>query len=403
MTNALPELYLKKNEEKRLRRGHLWVFSNEVDTARSPLTGFDPGQDAVVVDHRGKALGCAYVNPHSLICARLVSRDTEHMLDESLLVHRLKVALALRQRRYPEPFYRLVFGESDGLPGLVVDRFGDVCVAQINTAGMERAREALVAALRRVVAPSYVLLRGDSPMRSLEGLEQYVTWADGEGPDMLTVREAGLTFRAPSVTGQKTGWYFDHRDNRLRLYPYAREQRVLDLFSYCGAWSTHALAAGAASVTAVDSAREPLEMAQDNAVENGFGDRLTALCGDAFEVLEALIADRERFDLVIADPPAFIKRKKDYKQGLTGYRRLNELAMRVLARDGMLISASCSAHLPEQDLVRTMLGAARHQERSMQVVEFGQQAADHPVHAAIPETRYLKTVFARLLPASVNP
>lgn len=403
MNDALPELYLKKNEEKRLRRGHLWVFSNEVDTARSPLTDFEPGQDALVVDHRGKPLGCAYVNPHSLICARLVSRDTEHRLDESLLVHRLKVALALRERRYPEPCYRLVFGESDGLPGLVVDRFGDVCVAQINTAGMERVRDELVAALRRVIGPSHILLRGDSPMRGLEGLERSVAWAEGEGPETLTVREGGLTFRAPSVAGQKTGWYFDHRDNRLRLYPYARGRRVLDLFSYCGAWAVHALAAGADAVTAVDSARDPLEAAQANAEDNGFGDRLTALCGDAFEVLEALIADRERFDLVIADPPAFIKRKKDYKQGLTGYRRLNELAMRVLSRDGMLVSASCSAHLPEQDLIRTMLGAARHQERSMQIVELGQQAADHPVHAAIPETRYLKAVFARLLPASVTP
>lgn len=403
MSEDLLRLRLKKDEDKRLRRGHLWVFSNEVDTGRTPLTAFAPGDDVIVEDHRGKAIGCAYVNPHSLISARLVSRDTEHSLTESLLVHRLKVALALRQRRYPEPYYRLVFGESDGLPGLVVDRFGDTCVAQINTAGMERARDALLAALERVVSPEHVLLRCDSAMRSLEGLETYVEWAGEPGPEQLTIREEALTFRAPAVTGQKTGWYYDHRDNRVRLRPYAAGARVLDLFSYCGAWGLHALAAGATSVVAVDSAREALETAGDNAEANGFDGRLTAMCGDAFEVMDSLIADRERFDVVIADPPAFIKRRKDYRQGLGGYRRLNEMAIRLLGRDGLLVSASCSAHLPEQDLSRTVLGAARHQERSMQVIEFGQQSADHPVHGAVPETRYLKTLFARLLPASVNP
>ncbi|MBA1148444.1 class I SAM-dependent rRNA methyltransferase [Ectothiorhodospiraceae bacterium WFHF3C12] len=402
-TDQLPPLRLKKDEDKRLRRGHLWVFSNEVDTERTPLTGFAPGDAALVEDHRGKAIGCGYVNPHSLICARLVSRDSDHPLNQSLLVHRLKIALALRERRYEAPCYRLVFGEGDGLPGLVVDRFGDVCVVQINTAGMESARDAILGALEKVVRPSHVLWRCDSAMRELEGLDRYVEWAGDAGPETLTVQEAELTFQAPALTGQKTGWYFDHRDNRLRLRPYAKGARVLDLFSYCGAWGVHALAGGAESVVAVDSAREPLESAQDNAKANGFEGRLTALCGDAFEVLESLIADRARFDIVVADPPAFIKRKKDYRAGLGGYRRLNQMAAQLLERDGMLVSASCSAHLAEADLTRTVLAAARHLDRSMQIVEYGQQAADHPIHGAIPESRYLKAIFSRLLPASATP
>ncbi|SEO93364.1 class I SAM-dependent rRNA methyltransferase [Aquisalimonas asiatica] len=403
MAQTRPSLYLKQGEERRLRAGHLWVFSNEVDSARSPLKAFEPGQDATLRDHSGRPLGTAYVNPHSLICARLISRDPERGLDESLLVHRLNLALALRERHFPTPHYRLVHGDGDGLSGLVIDRYGDTCVVQPNTAGMDRALDAIISALQRVLAPAHVLVRADSPLRELEGLESTVDWAGGAGPDALEIIENGLTFSVPATTGQKTGWYYDHRANRARIAPYVRGMRVLDVFSYAGAWGLQALAAGAESLVAVDSSSDALDALDANAERNGLGEHVTGVEGDAFDVLKALRQDGERFDAVIVDPPAFVKRKKDLKAGLSGYRRLNQLALQVLEKNGVLISASCSAHVDEQQLLGEVLGAARHVDRSLQLVERGGQAPDHPEHPAIPESRYLKALFTRVAPAWSTP
>ncbi|MFV8834602.1 class I SAM-dependent rRNA methyltransferase [Aquisalimonas sp.] len=403
MAQTRPSLYLKRGEERRLRAGHLWVFSNEVDSARSPLKAFEPGQDATLRDHSGRPLGTAYVNPHSLICARLISRDPERGLDESLLVHRLNLALALRERHFPTPHYRLVHGDGDGLSGLVIDRYGDTCVIQPNTAGMDRALDAIISALQRVLAPAHILVRADSPLRELEGLESTVHWAGGEGPEALEIIENGLTFSVPATTGQKTGWYYDHRGNRARIAPYVRGMRVLDVFSYAGAWGLQALAAGAESLVAVDSSSDALDALDANAERNGLGEWVTGVEGDAFDVLKALRQDGERFDAVIVDPPAFVKRKKDLKAGLSGYRRLNQLALQVLEKNGVLISASCSAHVDEQQLLGEVLGAARHVDRSLQLVERGSQAPDHPEHPAIPESRYLKALFTRVAPAWSTP
>ena len=403
MDDAASDLYLKPGEERRLRAGHLWVFSNEVDTGRSPLQALEPGAPVCLRGADGRALGSAYVNPHSLICARLVSRDPRHRLDESLLVHRLKVALALRERLFPGPFYRLVHGEADGLPGLVVDRYGDACVAQINTAGMERAAEAIVDALRRVVRPTHLLLRCDTAVRGLEGLDSYVRWVEGEGPERLAVEENGARFEVPAVTGQKTGWYYDQAANRARLARHVRGARVLDLYSYVGGWGIQAALAGAAHVLAVDSSREAVAQLERNAALNGVEDRVEARGGDVLEVLAALREGGERFDVVVADPPAFIKRRRDQRKGESMYRRLNQMAMQVLARDALLVSASCSAHLEEAALQRLLLAAGRHLERTLQVLEYGSQSPDHPVHPAIPETRYIKALFARVLPAATSP
>ncbi len=403
MNETTTPLWLKRGEERRLRAGHLWIYSNEVDTDRSPLKTLSPGQAVEIRDSHGKTLGCGYANPHSLICARLVSRDAEHFLSESLLVHRLKVALGLRERLYSEPYYRLVHGEGDGLPGLVVDRYGEVCVAQINTAGMEAVKADIIAALKRVIGARHVLIRADSSMRALEGLESYVEWADEPGPDELTVHENGIEFKVPALGGQKTGWFYDHRANRARLAKYCRGARVLDVFSYAGAWSLPALAAGAEEAHAVDSSAQALEYAAGNAERNGFSERFHTHHGDAMEVLRALRAERQHFDVIVLDPPAFIKRRKDMRQGIKGYQALNQAAMQLLSKDGLLVSASCSSHLPEDELVRIVLGSARHLDRTAQILELGQQAVDHPVHAALPETRYLKAVFARVLPAKVMP
>ena len=396
---AFAPLRLKKHEDRRLRAGHLWVFSNEVDTRATPLDGFEPGAAAEIQDASGKAIGTGYVNPHSLICARLVSRDPAHPLTPSLLVHRIKVALALRERLFAQPFYRLVYGESDGLPGVVVDRFDDLLVVQITTAGMELLREAIVAALQKVLSPSGVLLRNDGALRELEGLSCYTEVAAGTVPDQAQVWENGSVFAAPLQGGQKTGWYYDHRDNRARLARYVSGRRVLDVFSYIGAWGVQAAAAGAQQVLCVDSSAGALQQAADNAARNGVADRFGTVTGDAFEVLRGLRDERERFDVVILDPPAFIKRKKDAKEGVEAYRRLNELAMRVLSKDGILVSASCSYHLAAAELRRILQRSARHLDRHLVLLEQGFQGPDHPIHPAIPETEYLKAMFCRVLPA----
>ena len=394
---TLPPLRLRKGEDRRLRAGHLWVFSNEVDVERTPLTAFEPGTLVEVQDVRGAPLGSGYVNPRSLICARLVSRDPRQALDRELLRSRVGRALELRDRLFEEPFYRLLFGEGDGLPGLVVDRFGDALVVQITTAGMERLRSEVVGVLDEVVRPSAILLRNDTSSRSLEGLELYTDTALGELPERVEIRENGVRFQVPLTGGQKTGWFYDHRFNRARLQRYVQGRRVLDVFSYIGGWGVQAAAAGAAGVLCVDSSAAALDELQASARLNGLEDRVSTLRGDAFDALRDLRESGERFDVVVLDPPAFIKRKKDAKQGEKAYRRINQLGLDLLADGGILVSASCSFHMSRDSLLDAVLRASRDANREVQLLEEGHQAADHPIHPAIPETSYLKAFFLRTL------
>lgn len=392
-STALPELRLKPREDRRLSAGHLWVFSNEVDTARTPLTSFEPGALCRVVSDRDKFLGFAYVNPASLISARVLGRDPQHPPTPSLLVHRLQVALSLRRALYERPFYRLVFGESDGLPGLVLDRFDDVVVGQIATAGMEALKPHIVAAVQKVISPAAMVWKNDSGSRDLEGLPRYVETAFGEPPATVPVEEGGITFQVALGEGQKTGWFFDQAANRLALRKYVGGARVLDVFSYLGAWGLGALKAGATEVTCVDSSSAALDALQASAAANGLKPQVVR--GDAFEVMESMHAERRRFDVVVIDPPAFIKRKKDIPKGEAAYKRLNQLALQLLERDGILVSCSCSYHMSGDSLVQAIQRAARHLGRFVQIVEIGGQSPDHPIHPAIPETRYLKTYFCR--------
>jgi 23S rRNA (cytosine1962-C5)-methyltransferase len=392
---VVPELRLKRGEDRRINAGHPWVFSNEVDIARTPLTTLPTGATVRLVSDRDKFLGFAYVNPHSLICARIMSRDPDSPLGSSLIVHRLNVALSLRQRLSQEPYGRLVFGESDQLPGLVLDRFDDVIVGQIATAGMEALRPAVEAAVRKVLKPRVLYWKNDSNARELEQLPAFSGPAFGDAGTQLRIREAGIEFVAPLAQGQKTGWFYDQTANRALLGRFlTRGARVLDVCSYVGAWAVTALKHGAGSATCVDTSAAALEFAKANAL--GAGHTVDVIRGDAFDVLKNLHEAGEHFDAVILDPPAFIKRRKDIAQGQAAYRKLNQLAMNLLGRDGLLVSCSCSYHLEEQQLVTAVQAAARHTARFAQVIAFGGQSPDHPVHPAIPETRYLKALFCRV-------
>jgi 23S rRNA (cytosine1962-C5)-methyltransferase len=396
MSLPLPTLILKSQSDRRLKLGHLWVFSNEVDIVRSPLKGFAMGQQALVTTHSGKPLGIAFMNPNGLICARMVSRDETFPLNKSLLVHRFKQSLGLRELTFNEPYYRLVYGDSDLLPGLVVDRYGDYLVVQISGAGMELLKNDIIDALVQVIKPTGILFSNEHSGRELEGLPEYSEIVYGEVPEYVELTENGTRFMAPIRAGQKTGWFYDHRINRAQLQDYVKGKRVLDVFSYIGGWGVQAAKAGALEVTCVDSSEQALVGVSKNAELNGVGNRVKTIHGKAIDVLKKLVAEDVRFDVIVLDPPAFIKKRKDQKAGEAAYRHINELAMRLLGRDGLLVSASCSMHLSNNALVEIVRAAGRHLDRHVQIIAQGGQGPDHPVHPAIPETEYLKAVFARV-------
>ncbi|NJA07586.1 class I SAM-dependent rRNA methyltransferase [Methylococcaceae bacterium WWC4] len=394
-----PQLFLKKHEDKRLRQGHLWVFSNEIDSQKSPMDGFAAGDLVCVVDHAGNALGTAYLNPNALICARLLTRKANVKIGEKFFRQRLRQALTLRERLFDQPYYRLVFGESDGLPGLVIDRYGSVLSVQITTVGMECHIELLVKLLVEFLAPEAVLLKNDTGQRELEGLSTEARLAVGTLPERLEIVENGTRFLIDVAAGQKTGWFYDHRNARARFASLVKGARVLDLFSYAGGWGIQAAVAGAAEVCCVDSSDSALTLAAASAGLNGVADKMSFIRSDVFEFLKQAREGRKRYDAIVLDPPALIKRKKDFKSGYEAYRRLNHLALQVLEADGILVSASCSHHLSRDNLHEILRSSARHIDRHL--VFFGEdgQGSDHPIHPAVPETEYLKTFFCAVSPS----
>lgn len=397
MSDKLPELRLRKGADRRLRGGHLWVYSNEVDTGRSPLSAFSAGDPVRVVASDNSLMGTAYVEPNNLICARLFAPRAETRPDGQFFRLAIERALQLRESSFDKPFYRLVYGDSDLLPGLVVDRYGDYLVLQLNNSGIERYEPDIIAALEACLAPRGVLLRADSRSRREQGLPDRVEVVLGEVPDELPLEENGVRFLAPVATGQKTGWFYDHRMSRARLASYVPGRSVLDVYSYVGGWGVQAAAFGARSVCCVDSSAAALAGVQQNAALNGVSEQVSTRQGQASEVMSELQAEGQTFDVVVLDPPAFIQRRKDLKKGINAYRKINELGLRLLSPGGLLVAGSCSMHLPRADLNTALQGAARRANCELRIVEQGAQGPDHPIHPAIPETEYLKAVFARRL------
>lgn len=392
----LPPLSLKKHEEKRLKNGHLWIYSNEIDTTKTPLSQFHPGQIVRIEDNQSHPLGLGYINPHTLLCARLLTHNILSPINSDFFAQRLQRALDLRATLFEKPFYRLVYGEADALPGLIIDRYGDHLVAQITTAGMEALKVPLLSALRSVLQPKSILWRNDHSMRHLEGLSEYVEAAFGEPPTDVDLEENKVHFRICPWHGQKTGWFYDHRDNRAQLKRYVSGKRVLDLFSYIGGWSIQAAVFGASDVWAVDTSSDALDRLRENALLNKVEKRVRSLHGDVFDQLKILSENKERFDVIVLDPPAFIKKRKDEKQGLIAYKRVNEMALRLLNPNGFFISSSCSQHLPLEHLKQVILAGSLKNKRDSRILGTGCQGPDHPIHPAITETEYLKTLFCHV-------
>ncbi len=386
-------LRLNKHEDKRIRSGHPWIYSNEINSKETPLKTFTAGDEVIVFAHDGSQLGKAYINPHSLIAGRIYSRDPKQALDQAFLQEMFQSALKRRQRIYDAPFYRLIFSEADGLPGLVVDRYDQHLVVQINTAGMELKKDIIAAALLAVLPETQsILLRNDSPIRLQEGLTNYIEPMFGTPPDTMLVLENGVKFNAPLANGQKTGWFYDHRDNRASLKKYVKDRRVLDVFSYLGAFGIQAATFGAAQVDCIDASKTACEFIRENAKLNNVADKVKAINADAFDALKALVAEKKTYDVIILDPPAFVKKMKDRKEGFIAYQRLNELAMKLLAPQGILVSCSCSMHISVEDLTLILQRASQKSYCPMQLLERGHQGMDHPIHLNIPETDYLKAI-----------
>lgn len=390
-----PTVRLLPGHDKRAAAGHPWVYSNEIamDEAAKRLP---PGGLVAVVTAAGKSIGVASFNPHTLIAARILARDVAARIDCEFFAARLERALALRHRLYPEPFYRLIHAEADGLPGIVLDRFGDVLSCQINTAGMALLQEEFLAACRSVLAPRAIVLRNDSAARGLEGLagEDRVAWGDIASPVEIT--ENGARFLVDPLGGQKTGWFYDQRENRRFASRFAKGASVLDLYSFSGCFGILAALAGADRVLAVDRSEAALELAAQSAALNAVGERCRFAKGDAFAELERLCGRGERFDLVIADPPAFARSRKELGPALRGYRKLARLCAALVAKGGMLFIASCSHQVETAAFAEAVRRGLADAQRSGRILITAGAAPDHPVHPFLPETAYLKAQMLAL-------
>jgi 23S rRNA (cytosine1962-C5)-methyltransferase len=387
---------LRAGLDRRARSGHLWIFSNELDVDVAKLP---PGGVVDVFDAKGGFVGRGLASPHALLTIRLYTRDRDADLDGiEFWTARLGAAAAARERLTPgRRSGRLVHAEGDGLPGLVVDRHYDVLAVQLGTVGLDARRDLLAEAARRALSPRGAVLRNDGSGRALEGLpDERAVWF-GEVPDVVTVDEFGVKFAIAPLSGQKTGHFYDQAENRRFFGERAGGARVLDLCCHDGAFALHALVGGAASAVAVDRSEEACVTTADNAALNGVADRIDVIKGDARAVLDALAAKGARFDLLSVDPPAFAKSKKATGAALVGYRDLNAAALRLAAPGAIVATSSCSHHVYEDRFLDVVLEAAQRAHRDVQLIRRGEQAPDHPVNPAVPESRYLKHLVLRVL------
>ncbi len=388
-----PVVRLLPGRQKRLRAGHPWAYANEIAMS-AEARALPPGTLVRLESADGRALGAAMFNPRALAAVRRLDPDSDREIGADWLAERLGAALALRQRLGLAPWCRVVHAEADGLPGLILDLFGGVAVAQLNSAGMARLEAPLVEAVRDVLRPDALIFRNDSAQRGLEGLEAETRLVFGAPAEPVDLVEGGCRFLCDPLGGQKTGWFHDQRDNRAFASGLADGARVLDLYAYLGGFGVRAALAGAREAVLVDRSRPALALADRAAALNGVGERVRTERADAFAFLEA--AAPESFDLVIADPPAFVRSRKDLGAGLRGYRKLARLAARLVAPGGFLLAASCSHNVTADAFAAEVARGLALAGRAGRTLRMAGAAPDHPLHPMLPESAYLKAMVLQL-------
>jgi 23S rRNA (cytosine1962-C5)-methyltransferase len=393
----LPALRIDERSVRRLKLGYPWVFRSEVINARE-AAAIAPGQIVDFVRDKGDFVARGFFNPKPQLVGRVLTLQPGQEIGRQFIHHLIENALHFRDRIYSQPFYRLVHAESDGLPGLIVDRYGDVVVCQVNTAGMEALYPHIEAALKTLVRPQVIILRNDTPAREMEGLEQTVRVTSGGAPAApVRISENDTSFYVDVMEGQKTGWFFDQRENRAWVAALAEGGSLLDVFCHTGGFGITAGRAGAESVTFADSSAAALEMVKKNAELNGIGNKCQMIEGKAFDVMEKLAVTGKKYDVVVVDPPAFIKSRKDMAAGLKGYLKLAKLAAPLVKRNGILFFASCSHHAGVNELSDAATEGLAKSGRAFQLVKVAGAAPDHPIHPLLPETGYLKALTFRFL------
>jgi len=382
---------LQKGKDAAIRKGYPWIYAGDLIESSEWLLA-EPGTPAAIEDAKGAQIATGYVNPKSQIACRVLALGNES-IDTAFFIRKLEKALALRQAKISIPYYRLAHSESDGLPGLLIDRFGDICVVQVGTAGMEKLMPLWLAALEKMIAPKAIILRNDTSARKLEGLAQEVKILKGEVPELVEVHEYHTIFLADLLRGQKTGWFYDQRDNRKMIADLAAGKTLLDVYSHSGGFGIPAAIAGA-KVTLVDSSKLALSLAQKAAALNNV--TCEEAQGDAFDVMQRLYKEGKRYDIVLADPPAFIKSKKDFASGMKGYEKVARFATALVKEGGLLFVASCSHHASRGAFNNAVLEGANKAGRSAEIVKQTGAAPDHPRHPLLPQSEYLKGLLLKL-------
>ncbi|NDF12984.1 MAG: class I SAM-dependent rRNA methyltransferase [Proteobacteria bacterium] len=387
---------MQKKHDGRIKQGYPWVKKNDI-IEDSSLVISDPGDPCTIVTASGEPVAVGYYNNHSMIAARVMSTNVKKPIDETLISERLRTAMFKRDKLIGDPYYRLVHSEGDQLPGLVIDRFGSSVVVQISTAGMERMLPWVIAALDKWVKPETIVLRNDTPSREKEGLTQEVKVIKGEVPDLTLVKEYGSYYFADLLKGQKTGWFYDQRDNRNYLAEFAHGKSMLDMFCHSGGFGIAAAKAGASRVLMVDSSELALSLAQKNIAYNKVDSVCSIRRGKAFQTLEALAKEKQRFDVISLDPPAFAKTRKDKESGISGYERLGFLSAALTGEGGIVMLTSCSHHASKKEVERAVRKGLEAGGRKVELVSVRGAAPDHPAHPLLPENDYLKSVTFRMV------
>ncbi len=387
-------VHVINGRQKKLFEGHPWVYRNEIEKIDGDVT---PGDLVDVVDFRGKFVGRGFINPISLITVRLLTHRNEEITD-STMIQRVKDAIEYRRyfHREDTDCARILFGEADLLPGVIADQFGEVIVLQTLALGMQKYEKIIADTLIAELSPKTLILRNDEPIREKEGMTLTREVYYGDEIRKTQISENGIRLQVDVFSGQKTGYFLDQKANHRRIAPFVNGKRVLDCFTYTGAFAMNAAKYGAEEVLAVDISQEAIDTARENARLNGFS-QITFETANAFDTLRELGKEKRTFDVVVLDPPAFTKSKAALTGAIRGYKEINLSAMKLLPPKGILATHSCSYHMPEAVFVETVLSAAHDLRRQVRIIDLCKQDFDHPLLAGYPESHYLKSLWLEMM------